>query len=347
MLVTPRNPQAQTAVRRPVATAPAKIDKAEFAKTVQSAIKHGLVKPPSAEVPLDLSTLKPVTVPGVTSGFYTVTPEQARAWIRRNTNNRNLDNALVQSLVRDIRTGRWTVTHQGIAFNDRGELLDGQHRLEAIIRAGDPVVVMVTAGLKSKPDSAGVVTMDAIDRGRPRSIADQLKLQHGIKHSRLVAGIAAGIAGLCCGARIRRLSVAQTLAIYREFEPAVLWVIQNRSTTKGLRAFGNVAAFTFAIMADTEEGDVIKAMFKTLNEGKNLKDWSAISALRKFLLSDEARLMACNAEWGIAPIVLNAILLAIDKKQVKRIDPGEAGLKNYVALQPERVKRIADLLRLQ
>lgn len=58
-----------------------------------------------------------------------VTPEMAAKWLEGNVLNRPLKQAHVDRLAREMAAGRWRLTHQGIAFDVSGCLIDGQHRL--------------------------------------------------------------------------------------------------------------------------------------------------------------------------------------------------------------------------
>lgn len=60
--------------------------------------------------------------------------------------------ANIRNIATDIINGKWLFSHQGIAFNSDGELVDGQHRLEAVLAAdaiqpGILVPMMITWGL--------------------------------------------------------------------------------------------------------------------------------------------------------------------------------------------------------
>lgn len=78
----------------------------------------------------------------------TVTPEMAALWLERNTNNRRVTRQRVMEYARAMLDGNWRLTHQGIAFDQDGVLIDGQHRLEAVIVAGIPVPMNVTRGVE-------------------------------------------------------------------------------------------------------------------------------------------------------------------------------------------------------
>jgi hypothetical protein len=44
----------------------------------------------------------------------------------------------------DMAAGRWQLTHQGIAIGPNGEVIDGQHRLHAVVLSGVTVMMLVT-----------------------------------------------------------------------------------------------------------------------------------------------------------------------------------------------------------
>lgn len=81
---------------------------------------------------------------GITTEWVEVTPTLARAWLDLNTNNRKVSDGDVAMLARAIREDRFTESHQGVAFDVDGRLVDGQHRLEAIIKADRSVWLMVS-----------------------------------------------------------------------------------------------------------------------------------------------------------------------------------------------------------
>lgn len=76
-----------------------------------------------------------------------VTPDLARTWMGRNTINRPISMTKVGRIVAKMREGRWVFTHQGVAFSKSGELLDGQHRLLAVIETNMPFEFLVSWNL--------------------------------------------------------------------------------------------------------------------------------------------------------------------------------------------------------
>lgn len=59
----------------------------------------------------------------------------AAEWLKLNRNYRSINYVRVTQYASDMIAGRWTDSHQGLAFNKDGFLVDGQHRLTALILA--------------------------------------------------------------------------------------------------------------------------------------------------------------------------------------------------------------------
>lgn len=111
-----------------------------------------------------------------------ITPKMAGDWLSKNDHNRNVRSAVVSAYARDMEAGNWQVTGEAIKFNCDGSLLDGQHRLLAIIRSGQTVPILVVKGL---PRTA----QDVMDTGAKRAAADMLKL-NGYINSTVLASAA-------------------------------------------------------------------------------------------------------------------------------------------------------------
>ena len=113
----------------------------------------------------------------------TITPDMAREWLKMNIpNNRPLNRVRVRQYAADMRAGAWVLTHQGIAFSNRG-LEDGQNRLAAIIEAGVPVTMNVTRGMEFRND-----VLTVIDGGKARSLQDMMKMS-GIEDPKMIRGV--------------------------------------------------------------------------------------------------------------------------------------------------------------
>jgi len=284
---------------------------------------------------------------GVVTQWMLVSPEMAAQWLRNNFVNRPMSDDVIAAYARDMLNGQWIQTHQGIAFNDRDHLIDGQHRLTAIVRSGLTVAMMVTFGLPSKIEGSEMTTMDAVDRGRTRSVADQLKIQHGMKNGSAIASITAALANLCYNHRTRRLSVGQTLEIYRAFQESVDLVIAARPKDPGLKNVGVLAAFAFARTADPERAHRVESLFDFLSFEGQTPPGKPIRLLREFLISDDAKLLSRGTHRGVAELTLKAIRLSLAGQDVDELNLSPAGLDHFRSLIPEIVGKVAAIFTLK
>lgn len=96
-----------------------------------------------------------------------ITPAEAKAILLAMPTQRPLSRANVEYFQSVITSGRFKVTHQGIAFDKDGRLIDGQHRLTACVEADAAIEIQVTFNLDA-------MLFDSMDRGRNRNMADDL-----------------------------------------------------------------------------------------------------------------------------------------------------------------------------
>ncbi|PKV76690.1 hypothetical protein [Nocardia fluminea] len=123
------------------------------------------VHPPVETPPDPESTLRPEVV--------AVDADLATQWLRRNTNNRKVREQKVAQYHAEMIEGRWKFNGEAIKFDSMGNLLDGQHRLEALARTagtGLAFSMLVVVGLGSD-------TQVTMDQGVKRTPADQLELR--------------------------------------------------------------------------------------------------------------------------------------------------------------------------
>lgn len=113
----------------------------------------------------------------------TITPADAALLLMRNHNNRSKKLARIEDWSRQMREGKWRLTNQGIGVDRNGVLVDGQNRLEAVIRANVPVTFMFATGLDPE-------ARDVVDTGVRRSFGDVLTM-NGYRNVSNLAGAVA------------------------------------------------------------------------------------------------------------------------------------------------------------
>lgn len=99
--------------------------------------------------------------------FLVVTPEMARRWLskRHPRQVERFSTQVAAGFAQQMQAGHWDERHsQGITISATGLLLDGQHRLEALVMYGQPLTMLVV-------DGADDAIYGHIDAHFPRSLA--------------------------------------------------------------------------------------------------------------------------------------------------------------------------------
>lgn len=121
---------------------------------------------------------------GIRVEIITVTPDMARKWLKRNVTNRPLKRAQISRMVRALKEGRWDhLNGETLIFSDGHQLLDGQHRLEAVVEADLPITTLVVFGIQEARRST-------IDTGTMRQLGDHLGLRGHPQCKPLAAALA-------------------------------------------------------------------------------------------------------------------------------------------------------------
>lgn len=217
-----------------------------------------------------------------------ISPEVAEEYLTRNTNNRNIRKSAVDRLVRDMRAGRFTL-NSTIIFAEDGELLDGQHRLMAVVESGCTVQMIVLRGA-SKDSLAN------IDTGVKRSAADALKWEG------LVSGNCNNAAATYRSMygvyhygndEMWRLSQGhmpthqELLDFAREnhdeADPLISWATKFYTNTEHMIQVPLAASLRWVITRETGEADLVNEFFEGLETGADLDGDSPILLLRRAL----------------------------------------------------------------
>lgn len=106
----------------------------------------------------------------ITTGVEEITPAIAVKWLESNTHNRKLKEKVVAAYASMMLKDEWEVNGEAIKFDVNHVLLDGQHRLWAVIEANKSIRTLVIRGLPPE-------VMDTLDTGRMRSAADVLQIE--------------------------------------------------------------------------------------------------------------------------------------------------------------------------
>jgi hypothetical protein len=266
----------------------------------------------------------------------TVTPEIAKKYLEKNVINRPIRPNVVAGLVNIIRHGQFLTTHQGIAFDENGNLLDGQHRLCAIVESGIAVKMWVFTNVPEKQNN--IYSMDVIDRGELRCVGDQLTLRHGIKSGRRIAAMLAGIAFIC-DQRTHKITVPIALEIYNMYKPSVKYVYEQ---LQGVKVYGSrgfiVGALAFCHNVAPQDLGAFVNQYAT---GEMLKRGDPALTLRNHVMNSERNTR--NIMFAVATTAYYHLL----GKPLFVLKQSSAGLNFFKDKQPRMVSKTRSLFGIE
>lgn len=210
-----------------------------------------------------------------------ITPEKAREYLGFNTHNRSLRPRVVTAYAADMAAGDWLWNGEGIKFAADGTLLDGQHRLAAIVQADVPIRMLV---IRDLPDS----TQETMDGGVKRKFADVLKLRGETDCVALAATLRAiasygdGSNGIGdTGRSFTNAQMLQTLERYPWVREGMPVVRRAQAHAAMPSSVSGLSWFLF-VQIDTED---CEHFFNRLCSDENHHQGEPIYALRRLLLS--------------------------------------------------------------
>lgn len=117
-----------------------------------------------------------------TFSIETVTVAKANQWLDKNVANRRPAPAVIRDYARAMARCEWVINGETIKFDQDGNLLDGQHRLAAVLQANKPVRMSICRGLERE-------TFTTLDTGKRRGGGDIVSLR-GWKYAGPIANAA-------------------------------------------------------------------------------------------------------------------------------------------------------------
>lgn len=265
-----------------------------------------------------------------------IDPSLAKLLLDANQKNRRISDVLVTAMARDMIEGRWRLSHQGIALDKTGRLLDGQHRLSAIIKANVTIRMVVTYNVE--PDAFEVIDLG----GRARSIADMFALSHNLKYSTtFVAALRILRAyGNDDVDKVRRATPGEITEAFNVYGAEVGWAVSTIGAAPVSIPWKQapfVAAVAYAYPTAKEE---VQAFLDVLTSETAAKTVT-MAALRRAM--ERERLVDAKDRLRLSYLSLRAIdyhLRGIEAgKLYQQEDPKrarDAYLKSYLAFRAER-----------
>jgi hypothetical protein len=210
-----------------------------------------------------------------------IDPNAAAFYLAANTHNRHVRPRRVAQYASDLTAGRWALNGETIKFDRNGQLVDGQHRLAAVVESGIAMHTLVVRGLEPQ-------AQETVDSGSARTAGDVLGLR-GMENASSVAAIARMVYRWDHGVRHQVGGVSITAA---EASTSALTAlidsdptIQEASTVA--RRLGKVGlqpravGLCFVLFSRISYLDA-RDFFDRLDSGANLANGSPLLALRRW-----------------------------------------------------------------
>lgn len=212
-----------------------------------------------------------------------VTPEMAEQWLKRNVSNRPLRQKRVDEIAELMREGRWGLGQDAIAFDTLNRLINGQHRLHAVIKSGTTQPFLVIRGLS--PES-----FQFMDVGARRTGADTLHLVGHENYTALAAVARAavlfsktgGVRAIMQGGKVHNDELIAAVEQFPETKESVKFALRWSSNFKGWMSPSRIAFLHFLYKRDY--GHLSDEFVEGLATGANLSAESPILLARNRLM---------------------------------------------------------------
>lgn len=214
-----------------------------------------------------------------------VTPTTARHWLDGKRANRRVTEGKVESYAADMKEGRWRQNGVPIVFNEDGALMDGQHRLLAVIEYGKPIELVVARGVADE----AMVTFDV---GIARRLKDFLQLR-GEQYAEVLAAMVNTLAryeeyGTFQRINLsqRSLTIQQALEYFDENAERLRYAAMvGESVKRHTPMSGAMAGTLYVLFAALDEADADDFMDK-LASGARLEATDPVYLLRRRLIDN-------------------------------------------------------------
>lgn len=221
----------------------------------------------------------------------TITPVLAEEYLRHNIKNRQLRKNLVSFYAEQMKKGQWMLNGEAIIFNEQGTLVDGQHRLAAVIEANKGIDMLVVR-------NADKDSFATIDSGVSRKVQDTFYVK-GIPSASGVSAIIGRYLRLVAGLSIGKKVTGRKDANAMSRQDLLLEYAKDEDFWQEIVRFADSSYAMLRILVRSEIGGYVSYLIKAKGHDRNVvygffdkllrKDIPTspmIAALRRRLIND-------------------------------------------------------------
>lgn len=229
-----------------------------------------------------------------------IDPAYAKQLLEQGITNRPISETAVLRYAKDMAEGKWESNGQGIVLTAAGMLLDGQHRMHAVIRANVPIGMLVVRGV----EESAFVTLDS---GRARQLRDVLAID-GFQNATQLAATARVAYNYIVGNGLRESPTKPTLHSFVAEHPYLNDLCRHVFGNSGkgpVRRLNTMLAAVLFLANSRKRYEPEAVEFQQgLADGQGLFKGDARLALREWII---------NHERGVGSVSQDTIFSAVAK----------------------------------
>ena len=215
----------------------------------------------------------------------TITPTLAAHWVEQfNLRNRKMSEKIVDEYATHLLDGEWRLNGESIKFDTAGNLIDGQHRLAAVVKSGKAMTTLVVWGLDEE-------SYETVDTGKKRITADAMHRDGEANSTLLAATLGVQwrfdrgyIASSIKTGKYKPSTVAlkETLIRHPLIRVSVSWVGRTKARRLAPTSILAFAHYQFSVLDPV----LCEQFFHALTYGEDLGSAHPIYRLRERLLDN-------------------------------------------------------------
>lgn len=202
----------------------------------------------------------------------TLTPAMATQFMAKNTNNRPLSKATVRLYAAAMKRGEWKYNGDSIRFAASGVLIDGQHRLAAVIASDVPIVTDIIEGL---PEDV----FKTVDGGKRRVGGDILSIA-GEKNTNVLAAAARAFSRVYLSADPTAMTSSYLSSVVND-HPTLRWWSSKYAASKCKAFMPSSFVGVCAAYSEKYGTEPISIFFDSVADGVGLEKGSPALVLRE------------------------------------------------------------------
>lgn len=234
-----------------------------------------------------------------------ITAAKAIKMLETNTKNRRLGEGVVQKYAKMMTDGQWVDDGSPIRLDEEGNLLDGQHRLWAVIESDTEQSFLVVRGITPE-------AMTTMDTGKARAFKDILSMYDSnmpspiaqAANTSLIYRWEQGDRGSSLRSTSKRTFTPYALLLdfFKANQERIITTTRDANRVRRNGLAQSVSALGYWLFREIDEGDA-DFFWERFHDGVELAETDAIYALRRWVDKNALNVPSQPSEVQIALMI--------------------------------------------